>query len=53
MILLEYANVAHRGLIVVGTFEDQTMVAVGITKDVVLLPAMPVTPMIINADAVN
>ena len=46
-------NAAHRGLIVVGIFEDRTMVAAEITKVVVLLPAMPVTPMIINADAVN
>ena len=53
MTLLEYVNVAHRGLIVVGTFEDRTMVAAEITKDVVLLPAMPATPMIINAGAVN
>ena len=51
MLLLEYVNVAHQGLIVVGTFEDRTMVAVEIMKDAVLLPAMPVTPMIINADA--
>ena len=46
-------NAAQRGSIVVGTFEDQTMVAAEITKDAVLLPAMPVTPMIINVGAAN